>query len=262
MSKHLIWLVWLWLAVPAAAQQPDQIGPAQVELAEGLGTLKLPAGFAYFGKASTLKLFEQEGTPDGTEIGLVVSSTPGDDFALFIGYEPYGFVDDREASQLDPDALLKGLQADAEVTNQERAKKGLYPLQVESWIHEPSYDPHHHLIQWAVRSSGGDHRQVDWNSRLLTRYGVLSEELVSDQLERDLPRAEYLLKHTKLAKGQSYEEHQPGEKRSQHGLTHLISKSMRRHGLLALLWNLKKVLAMGLIGIIYWWRRYHSDKKP
>ncbi|MEW6283360.1 MAG: DUF2167 domain-containing protein [Candidatus Eremiobacterota bacterium] len=253
-------VAFLLLAVPALAQppEPDEVGPKKIVLDGGNATLDLPEGFAYYGKAKTRKILEEsEGVSDDSDIGIVVGTAEEDEFAIFLSYEKTGYVKDDEAGKLDAEAILKSLKEGTEAANEERRKRGIAELHVKDWAEAPRYDKAQHQVVWAVRGVGSDGEVINYNTRVLGREGVLSENLVTDpgHLDRAKPKVAEILAATRYNEGKRYEDYKPGDKVAEYGLMGLIlgSLALSKGGIfkaiLAFVLAFKKVIILGVVGL-------------
>lgn len=217
-------LVVLAGGVPAE-QKFDAQGPAKVNLSQNLGTLELPKGYGWMGEANAKAIIEADHGDAEHVIGAIVPTTEGDDFWVEVEYEAQGYVEDKDAGKLDNDAILKSYQEGTEAGNEQRKAAGQPGLHVTGWEQKPSYDAKKHVVVWSLQGEDDSKRQlVNYNTRVLTRKGVLSFNLICDnaELKEARPKAQRLLGGLAFNQGERYEDYQKGDKISAGGLAALI----------------------------------------
>jgi uncharacterized membrane-anchored protein len=231
---------------PAEDQGPDVNwvqGPASGELGS-VATVTVPEKYIFAGPDDTKKLMEAMHNPtSGTEMGLI-APMEGSWFIVF-EYDDSGHVADDEKGDLDADAILKTLRESQKEGNKERAKRGWNTLEISGWMQPPHYDPETHNLEWGTRlkSSSGS-GNVNYNSRLLGRTGVMSATFVGDEKEMNEAMAAYktILKGHAFVSGQKYAEFRKGDKVAKYGLAALITGGAAavalKSGLLAKFWKL------------------------
>jgi uncharacterized membrane-anchored protein len=213
-------------ALPGLAQGgPDAQGPTTLTLAGSLGKMDLPKGYVWIGESKAKELIKQNGGSGENVIGLILPNTEGDEFAIELKYEDTGYVEDKDAGKLDSKAILKSYQEGTEAQNEERKEKGMAALHVTGWEQEPSYDPKSHVVVWSLQGENDKKEQfVNYNTRVLTRKGVLSVNLMCDN--KDLPavkpKSQALVKKITFNQGERYEDFKTGDKISAGGLAALI----------------------------------------
>jgi uncharacterized membrane-anchored protein len=218
-----------WLLTIGAAQAKDKLdlhpemGPKTIKLSD-VATIELPKGYAFINKEETQALERSQGNPvDGKEVGLVAAK--GGNFAIYIDFDDSGYVNDKDANELNADEILKAFQDGTEEANQTRREKGFDELHVDGWAEKPAYDKTHHIVTWAlnVRTTKGE--GINFFTRMLGRRGVLSLNLVCAKKDFDSNRKTVapLLSNTSYVAGQKYEDYVAGkDKDSGIGLKGLI----------------------------------------
>jgi uncharacterized membrane-anchored protein len=192
-----------WLGSSGAMAQDPKGAPAPppIDFKEGptrgdLGTvaqIDIPKGFRFTGADGTRKFQELLQNPvGGKEIGLLMPDLRGTGDAegfwfILFAYDESGYVKDGDQKDLNPQTIstiLDTIRKGTEAANQERQKRGWATLSVVGWERQPFYDPASHNLVWAIRGSsieeGKPSYSVNYNTRLLTRRGVLSANLVVD----------------------------------------------------------------------------------
>ncbi|MBT9588992.1 DUF2167 domain-containing protein [bacterium] len=238
-------------AVPALAQSgPDAEGPTTLTLAGTVGKMDLPKGYVWIGESKAKELIKKNGGSGENVIGLILPNTKNADFAVELKYEDTGYVEDKDAGKLDAKEILKSYQEGTEAQNEERKEKGMAALHVTGWEQEPSYDPKTHVVIWSLQGENDSKEQfVNYNTRVLTRKGVLSVNLMCDN--KDLPavkpKSEALVKKISFNQGERYEDFKTGDKISAGGLAALIvggALLAKKGGLLGFLFVMLKPLLL------------------
>ena len=230
---------------------------------EGVGKLKdeaeidIPEGFRFTGPSGAQKLMEFYGNPPSDrEYGLIA---PEDlDWCVLFEFDKSGYVKDDEKDSIESDKLLKCMRDNQDAANEYRRENGMDELTITGWAHEPYYNEDTNNLEWALTlesSAGGS--TVNFNTRLLGRYGVMESVLICDpeDLETVLPTYQGLIEGYRYADGHRYAQYQDGDKIAKYGLTALIvgggAAVAAKTGLLA---GLFKTIAKGgkavIIGIV------------
>jgi uncharacterized membrane-anchored protein len=148
----------------AAARAKAVKGPIEISIGEQ-GKLVVPAGFAFASSSVSSKLAGVFARPasEGAFIGVVTSTKAGDGFVAAIGYSASGHVDDTQANQWRPDAILTALHAQAQHDAPELAARGAPPRQIAGWAAAPTYDAARKILSWslAYRSAAAPAGQQD-----------------------------------------------------------------------------------------------------
>ena len=195
-----------------------QRGPADGSLG-GIATLRIAEGQAFLDGPNTRRFLELTRNPprDG-RYTLVADEW----FAIFF-FEDSGYVRDDE--KLDPDALLKSLQASDERGNQERKRLGMPAIHTVGWSVPPHYDPGTRRLEWGVQLRGEDGRPlINYKIRLLGRRGVMQAILVSspERLDRDVAEFKAALAGYTFVSGEQYSEFRAGDRVAEYGLATLV----------------------------------------
>jgi uncharacterized membrane-anchored protein len=218
-------------------------GPATGELGS-IATVTVPEKFMFAGPEDTKKLMEAMQNPtSGDEMGFIAPE--GGAWFIVFEYDDSGHVADDEKTKLDADEILKTMREGQKEGNKERAKRGWDTLELTGWAAPPHYDAETHNLEWGTRlksSTGGEN--VNYNSRLLGRTGVMSATFVGDEKEMAEAMAVYksILKGHEFVSGQKYAEFRSGDKIAKYGLTALITGGAAavalKSGLLGKFWKL------------------------
>lgn len=238
-------------AAPAKADDgPDKVGPAKIGLSGSLGSLNLPAGYAYFGEAKAKAQMERGGSTPEHAIGLIVPAEKDGKFAVLLRYEDTGYVSDKDAGELDPKKILESYQEGTEAQNELRKEKGIGAIHVTGWEQEPKYDTKTHVVTWSLQAKDDKNEQfVNYNTRVLTRKGVLSVNLMCDNADLPAcrPKAQDLTSKIAFNSGERYEDYKQGDKMSTGGLVALVAGGAllaKKTGLIVFLWAMAKPLLL------------------
>jgi uncharacterized membrane-anchored protein len=217
-------------AAPAAAKNPlDEIdwvrGPGKGTLASGLAELAVPEGYRFTGPAGTRRMMElTENLVTGREAGFIAPESF--DWFVVFEFDPIGYVKDDEKDDLDAEALLSSIREGTEAANVEMQKRGWPTLEILGWERPPAYDPGSHDLTWATKakSSASEVLNVNYNTRLLGRTGVMKVVLVVDQpdLVATLPTYNAVLQGFGYTEGNRYAEYREGDKMAEYGLAALV----------------------------------------
>lgn len=246
---------------PAAQPNPllSQIdwtkGPAKAEL-KSLAEVQIPKGFMFTGSKGTQKLLEAMGNPtSGSELGFLAPTS----LVWFVVFEfsDVGYVKDDDKDKLDPNKMLKSIQAGNEEANKFRKKMGAPPLKITGWELPPRYNEQTHNLEWAIRGESEGEPVVNYNTRLLGRKGVMEVNLVIDpeKLAGAMPAYETVLKDYSYKSGERYAEYRQGDKLAKYGLAALITGGAAaiavKTGLFAgLILFFKKAWKLVVIGVV------------
>ncbi len=203
-------------------------GPATVDLGKDLAALEVPEGFSFANAADTRAVLEAMGNQtDGSELGLVIPDTEGQDWFVVFEWQPVGYVKDADKEKIDADELLESIQEGTEAGNEWRKENNIPALHVTGWAESPNYDAASHNLVWATlaTSEGRAGQSANYNMRLLGRKGVVSVTLVesADKLDAAKPGAMALVKGFSFKEGSRYAEWKEGDKLAEYGLTGLVA---------------------------------------
>ncbi len=204
MKKVVALIVWLSMVQAVYATEIDsamlffdsleasfQYQHGEIKLADGIGTLNVPAGFRFLdAEQSEYIIHEMWGNPEGSgALGMIVPEnvdiTGESSWAFIITYEEMGYVKDDDAEDIDYDELLKEIQSDAASANEERAKLGYESIAIIGWASKPYYDLEKKVLHWAKEIKFGETEgtTLNYNVRILGRKGILVLNAVSSMAE-------------------------------------------------------------------------------
>lgn len=186
---------------PAAPASEQQLAARHANLLKSLSpqtgdiaipaakaTLKLGKDYYFLGAGDAKRvLTEGWGNPPGSVenvLGMVFPSgkTFADDvWGAVLTYEASGYIDDADAKTIDYGELLAQMREGEEANNQALREQGYPGQQLVGWAQSPTYDAGRHSLVWArqLKFDGASEDTLNYDVRLLGRYGVLSLNMVS-----------------------------------------------------------------------------------
>lgn len=201
---------------------------------DGEGLLKseariaIPPGYRFTGTSGTQKLMEAYGNlKTDREYGMIAPESL--DWFVVFEFSDSGYVKDDEKDQIDEKfaaKMLKSFQENDGPANAERKKMGYSALYTRGWAKPPFYNEATNNLEWALElesETGG--RTVNFNTRLLGRYGVMESVLVCDPalLEQVLPEYQKLIAGFQYVDNHRYSEYRSGDKVAKYGLIALVA---------------------------------------
>jgi uncharacterized membrane-anchored protein len=254
----VLFLLLTPLSSPALAADPPTIdwipGPRIVDLGS-VASVNMGSGYIFANAKDTQELLKYVGEPyDESNLGLVAPDDQVEQWGIFFSYAPIGYVKDDEKESLDPAKLLDAMRKGVEEGNKIRTKNGTSALKVMGWYEEPHYDSITNNLTWVVLFEEVDTGSplVNYNTRLLGRYGYMGVVLVTDPdaLESDKAHAADIVAGFSWKSGKGYAEWKPGDRVAEIGLTALVAGGAgaiaAKTGLLAKLW---KPIAIGAAAV-------------
>src|SRR5439155_7389776 len=142
-------------------------------------------------------------------VGMITPREQDANWFIVFEYDRVGYVKDDEKDQIDSAALLKAIQHATENANETRRQRGLSALHVVGWHEMPHYDVQSHNLEWAILAKEDDGSTVvNYNVRLLGRYGYMSVTLVDDPsgLGASRPMVDKVLASFSYTPGRTYAE--------------------------------------------------------
>lgn len=172
-----------------AVLQQQRPRTGDIAIPEAKATLHLGKAYYYLdAKDAREVIVDIWGNPaaqaDGV-LGLVFPAgktfVDEDAWGAVITYEQSGYVKDDDAASTDYDALMTDMKSGEEASNAERTKAGYPTIHLVGWAERPAYDKAHHSVVWArdLRFGGAGEDTLNYDVRLLGRYGVLSLNMIS-----------------------------------------------------------------------------------
>lgn len=228
----------------------------KISLADGVATLNTPANFRYLdAQDARILVTEGWGNPPQSAEGVWgmlvpknVSPLAQEGWGIVITYVEDGYVDDKDAAEIDYAELLEGMQDAQKEENKQRVHEGYDPLTIVGWAEPPSYDASSHKLYWAQELSSppddGEHT-LNYDIRILGRRGVLVLSGVAGMSQIDQIRKETraILPAIEFTEGNRYEDFTPSTDRvAAYGIGGLIA------GTAAVKMGFFKLLWVGILG--------------
>lgn len=236
----------------------------KIALGAGGVQLNVPKNFYYLSPEDTKRvLVDAWGNPSSTAVGVLgmilpANKTPLDDaWAAVIQFDEDGYVSDEDATSVDYNELLEGMQAATEENNKERVQQGFSRIRLVGWASPPYYDKATHKLHWAKELEFSDSPELhtlNYDVRALGRKGVLSMNFIADmqQINEIKSVIPAVVAMPEFESGSRYEDYVPGaDKVAAYGLGGLIAgKLAAKTGLFVIaLAFLKKAWIFVLIGL-------------
>lgn len=168
-----------------ASEIKYQTGPITLE--NGIG-LTVPAGYKFIpSNDAEWIVYDLWGNPRSSGImGMIVKEDyevlNEGGWAFILTFDKMGYVEDDDASKIDYDDLLKEMQSGEAEENKEREKMGYGSIHMLGWASKPYYDEKNKVLHWAksLKFSGSEDTTLNYDVRVLGRYGVLSMNAVGN----------------------------------------------------------------------------------
>ena len=247
----------------------DWVSEGNLGTMEKQAEIVVPPGYVFTGAEGTQSLMEAFGNLlSDQEVGFIAPELTGDslDFNWFAVFEfdDVGYVNDDEKGDLDAPAMMESMLENQEAANKQREKMGYDTLHVTGSAMEPRYNERTNSLEWAVNlRSGSGGRNVNLNTRLLGREGVMKVTLVCDPqaLQATIPDYQKMLQDFRFQEGRRYAEFREGDKLAKYGLTGLVvgggAAVLAKTGLLK---KLLKPLLVGLVALGAWLKRVFTGR--
>lgn len=251
----------------------------EITLNGGIATIRLPQSFRFIGEGDSRQILtEFWGNPPEAASGVLGMLVPADlsplspeGWGIVLTFDESGYVDDKDATSIDFDALLKEMQEGTRAANEERSEAGFPTMDLVGWAEPPKYDSAAKKLYWAKELAIGetpDHT-LNYCIRILGRRGVLELNAVAtmDQLAQIRPAAGEALAAVEFNEGHRHEDFVPGtDKVAAVGLAGLIvGAAAIKTGFLKMLFlgilAMKKFLIVGVIAIVAFASRFLGGSK-
>lgn len=211
-----------------AAPGPDDIvpqrGPKTVDLGNNL-TLRLPEGYVFLDRANAGKMMDRMGNkPDEDTVGIIAKDQAS--WWILVSYDAEGYVKDDDAQKMDNDAILKAIKEGTEESNKYRAQRGFPAVHVDGWTESPRYDRAAHHLVWAIQGTSTRGSSINFNTRVLGRYGYASLNLIDapENIEASKPEVQRMLAATTFNDGARYQDVDvKHDKVAEYGLAALVA---------------------------------------
>ncbi|WP_051197551.1 DUF2167 domain-containing protein [Flavobacterium soli] len=186
----------------------------KIEFPNQNAVLNVPKGFKFLNAEQAQYVMKDLwGNPaDPTLLGALVPETKGvlgDDSWLFtINYDGMGFVKDDDAKDMDYDDLLKDIQEDIKIQNEDRVKQGYASAELVGWASKPFYDENKKVLHWAkeFKFSDSEINTLNYDLRVLGRKGVfiLSAVAPIEQLQEVKANMNNVISSIQFNEGNTY----------------------------------------------------------
>jgi uncharacterized membrane-anchored protein len=267
-------LQFLWSAENAEARKAElrplldrlKYQQGQIQLKDGLATLKMPESFRYLDQAGAQTLLSGiwGNPPSDDTLGVIVPAGfdpfADDSWCVVLSYQEDGYVKDHDAETIDYTKLLNDMKKDTRAASKERVKEGYPSIDLVGWAASPRYDKSTHKFYWAKELKFGDSAEntLNYNLRILGRRGILVLNAVANmsqlaQIEKATPD---ILGMVDFNEGHRYADYKPGaDKVAAYGLAALVAggiaaKTGLLKGILVAILALKKFLIIGVVALI------------
>ena len=247
-----------------AQQNPLDQFAWQTEGTGKLGTraeIAIPPGYRFLPSAEASALIEAMGNISSKkELGLL--ATPDLDWFVVFFFDDIGYVKDDEKDELDANKMAESIRAGLKQSNEVRVSRGVSALHFDGWAIEPRYNDETKQLEWATRLRSDGGTNVNYNTRVLGRKGVMRVILVTDtdKLQSVLPVYQGVMAGFTYTDGEQYAQYEQGDKIAQYGLIALVAggatavaaKTGLLAGLFLLLKKGGKFILVGLAAIGAW----------
>lgn len=249
-----------------------------ITIGDELAELQISEDFKYLNPGETDKiLVDAWGNPPRETLGMILPDSVNpysyDGWGVVITYQEEGYVDDKDAQQIDYTELLAGMQQDIKDANKQRISQGYGAYELMGWAEPPHYDSGEHKLYWALDlkfDEDTDNNTLNYNVRVLGRKGILVLNAVSsmDQLDNVRESMVDVMALVDFKEGNRYADFTPGVDRvAAYGIGALIAgKVAAKAGFFKTIgiFLLKgwKLIALALVGIGAFLRRVlFADRK-
>ena len=233
------------------------VGPEIVDLGRNMAQLEIDEHYVFADAKNTRKYMKSIGNPPtNLEVGLVMPNIEDAAWFLLFQYFPTGYVKDDEKDTIDSDAILEEIKKGTEEANKIREEKGYGSLDILGWHIEPRYDEETNNLIWSLLADEQGYEIVNFNTRLLGRYGYMSAVLVADKSTFGYakPWVDDILENFSYKDGKKYFEYVEGDSLAKFGLSALIAGgagvAATKMGLLKLLLQGGKFTIAAVIGLL------------
>lgn len=230
-----------------------------VQLDGDLATLNIPEGYKFLdNEQSHYVLTEIWGNPPSDVLGMLFPENTyplSNDFtyAVEIKYSEEGYIDDKDAKDINYNDLLEQMIEDANNANKERIQQGYEPAYLMGWASAPFYDSENKKLHWAKEIKFGESEvnTLNYNIRILGRKGYLNLNAIGDMdvlplVESDI---EQILASVEFNDGYRYSDFNPDfDKVAAYGIGSLIAgKVLSKAGFFAVILKFWKIIAVALV---------------
>lgn len=201
-------------------------GPGTVPVGEDLAQLNLPEGYLFANSEDTKKIMTEIGNPlTNIEVGSVFPIDENQDWYVVFEFDKLGYIKDDDRADLDADKILESIKEGNEASNEERKKMNAATMDVLGWDEKPHYDLASNNLVWSVLFESEGEKVVNYNMRVLGRYGVTYVTMVAspEQVKMIKPQLANIISNFSYVDGKKYSDYQEGDEVAGFGLTALIA---------------------------------------
>lgn len=249
-----------------------QYQEGEISLLNGEATLRVPKGFKFLDENDAHKVLEELwGNPPSETLGMLVPAESGvmgdNSYAYNIFWEELGYVEDDDAEDIDYDALLEEMKADAIAENALRREQGYSGYEVIGWASEPFYDSNRKVLHWAkeLHFDEEEVNTLNYNVRVLGRAGVMTLNAIgtSDQLALIQTDIDNVLSSVEFKEGSRYADFDSSvDNVAAYTIGGLVAgKVLAKAGLFAIILKFGKFILLGLLGAWAAFRKFFSGRK-
>lgn len=247
----------------------------EIDLRNGLALLTVPPSFNYLGPEDAetvlVKLWHNppsEIKPLGMLLPAGLTPLSSNCWVVTIEYSEDGYVNDRDASKINYDDLLRQMQKAVAEGNAGRQKEGYRTVELVGWAAPPHYDAQTHKLYWAkdLKFEGSHQDTLNYDIRMLGRRGVLELTAVAHmsafpEIDAQTPR---ILDMVDFKEGNRYADFDPKtDKVAKYGIATLVAGGAlavaAKLGLFKLIWvaivAFKKFVVIGIVAIAAFFRK-------
>ncbi len=245
-----------------------------IKLAQGNGTLVVPKGFGFLNQEQARYVLEELwGNPASTDIiGLLVPEGKGvladDSWAFSVSYDGMGYVEDKDAKEINYDDLMKDLKKEQEAENVQRVKENYPPITIIGWASKPYYDEQTHTLHWAreLNFGGDSSNTLNYNLRVLGRKGMYLLNAISrmNEFNEVKPTVDAVIGSVTFASGETYKDFDSKtDNVAAYTVGGLVAgKVLAKAGFFALLAKFGKFILIGLAGLgAFLFKRFRKKKE-
>lgn len=230
-----------------------------ITLENGVAILTVPKGYKYLNsEQSEYVLTELWDNPPSQSLGMLFPEDEGPmnnrTYVVEIQYAEDGYVNDKDAGDIDYSQMLAELQKEQIETNKERQQSGYESVEIVGWASAPYYDNKSKKLHWAkeLKFETYEVNTLNYNIRVLGRKGFLILNAIGDigVLEKFNHDRDEILKSVEFAEGYKYEEFSPGiDKVAAYGVGGLVAgKVLAKVGFFAVILKFWKIIAIAVVG--------------
>jgi uncharacterized membrane-anchored protein len=257
-----------------AGLPPHLKGPKLVDLGHDI-EIDLPEGMLLYEHTEAKKMLEEYGDSGETVIAIITKLDAT--WQIVVDYDDVGYVTDKDANELDAQALFHQFELGNIKQNERRKQLGVSPLYLDGWSEMPSYKAQQHHLVWGLKGHSDEGPVINFFTRILGRNGFMSVNLIDspETIEQSKQDSAGVLAAIRYKTGARYEDHQEGDRDSGLGLNALVLggagvaavKVAKTGFLIKLLLVLKKgaiVIILAIGGLFKWLlgRKKNDDAPP